>query len=114
MLYTTLTVKDVDYKCRLSARACVDLEKKLGTNPLNIFMGMVGDTVLLPSLGTMLNILHCSLQQYEHGITLDKVYQIYDDFIAEGHTQMDFIPILIDIYKVSGLIPEEVNETKNA
>lgn len=114
MLYTTLTINDIDYKCRLNAKACVDLEKKLGTNPLNIFVNMTGDTVSLPTLGTMLTILHCSLQQYEHGITIDKVYQIYDDFIASGKTQMDLIPILIDIYKVSGLIPDEVNEEKNA
>lgn len=113
MLYTTLTVKDYNYKCRLSAKACVDLEKKLGTNPLNIFVDMAGDTVKLPSLGTMLTILHCSLQQYEHGITMDKIYEIYDSYIAEGHTQMDLIPVLIDIYKVSGLIPEEIEEEKN-
>ena len=37
MLYTTFTVKENDYKCRLSAKACVDLERKMGTNPLNVF-----------------------------------------------------------------------------
>ena len=37
MLYTTITIDGVDYKARLNAKACVDLEKKLGTNPLNVF-----------------------------------------------------------------------------
>ena len=50
MLYTTFTVKDRDYKLRLNAKACVDLEKKLGTNPVNIFMAMAGNDMKLPSL----------------------------------------------------------------
>lgn len=115
MLYTTFTVKDRDYKARLNVKACVELEKKLGSNPLNIFIKMTeGDTITLPPVGELMLILHQSLQAYEHGITMDKVYEIYDDFISEGHNQMDIIPIIVDIFKVSGLIPEEVEEEKNA
>lgn len=115
MLYTIFTIKDRDYKARLTAKACVELEKKLGTNPLNIFVNMTSnDNFHLPSLGDLMVILQASLQTYEHGITLDKVYDIYDEFIEEGHNQMELIPIVIDIFKVSGLIPEEVdNEIKN-
>lgn len=117
MLYTTFTVKDRDYKLRLNARACVDLEKKLGTNPLNIFVNMFGenDRVNLPPIGDIITILHASLQAYEHGMNIDKVYELYDAFIAEGHTQLDIIPIVAEIFKVSGLIPEEAEvEAKNA
>lgn len=115
MLYTTFTVKDREYKARLNAKACVDLEKKLGTNPLNVFVKMSdGDNINLPTLGELITIIHASLQAYEHGISVDKVYGIYDDFIEEGHNQMDLIPIVIDIFKVSGLIPEEVEAEKNA
>ena len=116
MLYTTFTVKDRDYKARLTAQACVDLEKKLGTNPLNVFVRMMGDgeNFNLPSLGEMIAIIHASLQAYEHGISIDKTYEIYDAFIEDGHNQMDLFPILIEIFKVSGLIPEEVETEKNA
>jgi hypothetical protein len=115
MLYTTFTVKDRDYKARLNVKACVELEKKLGSNPLNIFIKMTeGDTITLPPVGELMLILHQSLQAYEHGITMDKVYELYDDFISEGHNQMDLITIIVDIFKVSGLIPEEVEEEKNA
>lgn len=116
MLYTTFTVKDREYKARINAKACVELEKKLGTNPLNIFISMAeGDGLNLPSLGTILTILHASLQAYEHKITMDDIYNLYDEFVAEGHTLMDLIPVVVDIYKVSGLIPDEVEiETKNA
>lgn len=112
MLYTIFTVNDRDYKARLNAKACVDLEKKLGQNPLNVFIKMMGDgeTVNLPSLGDIISILWASLQAYQHNITMDKTYEIYDEFINEGHNMMDLIPIVIDIFKVSGLLPEETDE----
>ena len=116
MLYTTLTVKDRDYKLRLNAKSCVDLEKKLGTNPINVFIDMAGDNVKLPSIDTLITILHYSSQALEHGITMDKGYEIYDDFIEEGHSMTDLIPVIIDVFKVSGLLPEdteEVEEEKN-
>lgn len=33
MLYTIINVGEKEYKARLNAKACVELEKKLGTNP---------------------------------------------------------------------------------
>lgn len=115
MLYTTIIINNKEYKARINAKACVDLEKKLGTNPLNIFINMnEGDTFNLPSLGDMLIILHAALQAYEHKITMDEVYALYDEFVEDGNNLTDLIPIVLEIYKVSGLIPEEVEkETKN-
>lgn len=112
MLYTTLTVKDIDYKCRLNARACVDLEKKLGTNPLNLFME-IANTSKLPELNTLITILQASLAQYQHGMTIDKTYELYDNFVDEGHNMMDLIPVIMDVFKVSGFFPEEVEDEKN-
>lgn len=111
MLYTTFTVKDIDYKCRLSAKACVDLEKKLGTNPLNVFME-IANTGKVPELSILIAIMHASLTQYNHGITIDKVYEIYDDFIDEGNTMMDLVPVIMETFKVSGFFKEEVEEKK--
>ena len=56
MLYTTFTVKDKEYKARLNAKACVDLEKKLGTNPLNVVVEIANQKTL-PELNKMLLIL---------------------------------------------------------
>ena len=116
MLYTTFTVKDKEYKARLNAKACVDLEKKLGTNPLNVVVEIANQKTL-PELNKMLLILHASLTTYNHGITLDKVYSIYDDFVDEGKTLVDLIPIVLEIFKVSGFFPEdaadEEDEEKN-
>lgn len=109
MLYTTLTVKDIDYKCRLSAKACVELEKKLGTNPLNIFME-IANSGKVPELSTLITILHASMTQYQHNMTLDNVYELYDEMVDEGKTLMDLVPVIMDIFKVSGFFKEEVEE----
>lgn len=91
------------YKLRLNVRNTVALEKQLGCNPLTIFGS--GDT--MPTLTNMVYILHASLQALEHNITLDKAYSIFDSWLEEGHTVLDFLPIIIDIYKVSGIISNE-------
>ena len=38
MLYTTITINNNEYKLRLNAKASVELEKRLGKNPLNVLM----------------------------------------------------------------------------
>lgn len=111
MLYTTFTVKDKEYKARLSAKTCVELEKKLGANPLNAFI-KVAQTNEVPQLDTLITILHASLQAYQHGMSMDDVYALYDDFVDEGNSLMELIPLILEIFKVSGFFKPE--EEKNA
>lgn len=112
MNYINFEVGNETYKLRLSTRNIVMLEKQLGCNPLNIFGA--GDTV--PTITVMVAVLHASLQQYNHGITMNDAYDIFDNYMADGHSSVDFIPVIIDIYKASGIIPKDTNEaidTKN-
>lgn len=116
MLFTNFNVGEKTYKCRLNTRALVQLEKDMGCNPLTLFM-KIGNDGNLPSLSDMLSILHASLQCYEHGISKDDVYDIYDAYIDAGNTYVDFIAVIIDICKTSGLFKEEKKggkSTKNA
>jgi hypothetical protein len=83
----------------------VALEKALGCNPLSIFGS--GDTI--PTITTMVTILWSSLQQYHHGITLNDAYDIFDAYLEE-HSATDFIPVILEIYKVSGIIREGATE----
>ena len=94
---------DKEYKLRLSTRAIVTLEKSIGCNPLMIFGN--GDTV--PTITVMVAVLHASLQQMNHGITLNDAYDIFDEYLADGNAPTDFIQVIIEIYQVSGLIPKE-------
>lgn len=105
MNYVDFIAGNKEYKLRLSTREIVVLEKQLGCNPLNIFGN--GDTI--PTITTMVQILHASLQQLNHGITLNDAYDIFDAYLADGHTMTEFIPVIIEIYKMSGLIGNEKN-----
>ena len=108
MMYTDFHAGNKDYKLRLNTRAIVALEKMIGCNPLAIFGA--GDTI--PTITTMVAILHASLQAYEHGVTLADAYDIFDNYLADGHAMTDFIPVILDIYRQSGLIREakEIDE----
>ena len=109
MLYTELTIGANQYKLRLNTRSVVMLEKQLGCNPISIF----GNGEELPTITTMVSILHAALQQYNHSITLNDAYDIFDEFLADGNQVSDFLTVIIDIYKVSGLIRYDENKEKN-
>lgn len=108
MNYIDFTAGNHAYKLRLTTRSIVALEKSLGCNPLAIFGS--GDTI--PTITVMVHILHAALQPLNHGITLDNAYDIFDAWLADGHAMTDFLPVILDIYKASGLIRGE-SEEKN-
>ena len=107
MNYIDFTAGKKEYKLRLNTRNIVSLEKAIGCNPLAIF----GDGETIPTVSAMVAILHASLQQYQHGITTNDAYDIFDEWLADGHSTVDFINIILEIYKASGIVPNEI-ETK--
>jgi len=109
MLYYDFNAGGKQYKLRLSIRNTVALEKQLGINPLSIFGN--GDT--LPTITQMVYILHASLQQYNHNVSINDAFEIFENWLEDGHTVTDFIPIIIEIYKVSGIIQKDDEAEKN-
>lgn len=111
MLYTELTIKNRTYKLRLATRNIVALEKSIGCNPLNIF----GNGEQMPEVTVMVQILFHSLQKYEHGIGLDEAFSLFDDYLEE-HSMAEFIGVIMDIYRASGIIKDSNSEEdeKNA
>lgn len=109
MVYVDFNAGNQQYKLRLSIRATVALEKQLGVNPLMIF----GDGEQIPTITTMVSILHASLQQFHHSIGLNEAYNIYEAWLNDGNSVVDFLPVIIDIYKVSGIIKDEPAAEKN-
>ena len=101
--YIDFKAGNYEYKLRLNVRSIINLEKQLGCNPLAIFG--TGETI--PPVTTMVQILHASLQAFEHGITLDKSYSIFDSWLEDGHDITYFLMVIIDIYKVSGIMKND-------
>ena len=109
MLYVDFTAANKDYKLRLSTRNVVALETKLGCNPLSLF----GDGERLPTITEMVTVLYFSMQQLNHGISMEDTYSIFDAYLEE-HSATEFIPVILEIYKASGLIPSGEGSVKNA
>ena len=103
------------YNLRLNTRAIVNLEKKIGKNPLDIFTTLEKNSV--PKTTDLMLLLHASMQQFNHGVKEEDCFDIYDDYLAEGHTLVDFMNVLLEVFKVSGFISDEeikkVEEAKN-
>lgn len=99
------------YKLRLTTKAVMALESKIGCNPMMVF----GNGDRIPTVTEMVHILHNSLTNMNHGITLNDATGIFDTWLDDGHTPTDFISIIIGIYKASGIIPNEpeANDDEN-
>ena len=102
MMFYDFEAGNKSYRLRLNTRSIVSLEKQLVCNPLAIFGN--GDTI--PTVSTMVSVLFHSMQQYNHGITLNDAYDVFDAYLDEGHSVTDFISIILEVYKVSGIIRE--------
>lgn len=117
-MITEITIKNEIYKLRLNTRASVALEKALGRSPLAVFMEM--DEGEMPKLQEMLIIFHACLQPMNHNMNLDKVYDLFDDYVEEGHTVFDLVPIFIEVFQECGYLnkpkakdEETAEEAKN-
>jgi hypothetical protein len=116
MLYVDFNAGNKLYKLRLNTRNTVMLEKSIGRNPLGIFTE--NGVERIPTITECVTVLFASLQQYNHGISMNDAYDIFDEYLDEGNSYTDFIPVILDIYKVSGILreskaTEEDNSEKN-
>ena len=112
MMFYDFEAGGKNYKLRLTTRNIVSLEKQLNCNPLAIF----GDGDTIPTVSAMVSVLFHSAQQYNHNVSLNDAYDIFDAYLADGHSLTDFIAVILEIYKVSGLINTgkvEENAEKN-
>lgn len=109
--FVTWTVEGKDYKLVLEGQQIVELEDKLGGRNL---MSVIGDNNTgIPSLKTMMLVTQASMARFNHGMKLTDVYALYDKYIEEGGSMVDFYTdVYVKIFQVSGFFPkEQENET---
>lgn len=110
MLYTTLKVKDNEYKLRLDAKATVALERRLGKNPLDVLMDM--ENGRLPQINQVISILYYALQKY-HKMNEEQVFELYEDMIEDGRDFGTILPIVVELFQVSGFFTPPAEETES-
>lgn len=102
MMYVDFNAGDKEYKLKLSVGSIMALEKKIGTNPVAIF-GLDENNPVIPTITTMVNVLWASLQDLQHGVTMNDAQDIFSAWLDDGHIPTDFIKVITDVYKVSGI-----------
>ena len=104
------TVGDEEYKLKLTTSAVVELEKKLKGNLLNVF-----DLGSVPPLNIMLGIIQAGMKKYNHGITMTKMYELFDEYVEDGGSQMSLMMnVLMPLYQVSGFFSEKMSKKMNS
>lgn len=110
--YTTWKVGEVEHKLRLTTRQAVAVEEKLGVNLLKVFMPRQSEDFPLPPLKVMLVVIHGALQKFEHGTTLDDVYDMNDDYVDAGGDQTSLLmDVIIPLFENSGFMPKQKETT---
>ncbi len=107
MNYTNFEVNGKDYKLVLTTRTLVDLERKLERSPMDILMDTANDK--MPKAGDLVLVLWASLQKFHHNMSVNDCYDLFDAYLEE-HTIMDFMTVVLDIFKVSGIFKDETEE----
>lgn len=93
-------VKGEDYKMVLGTQDIVALESKYKTNLMNI---MGAGNAGMPALSVMLDVAHAALKKFHHGISKDAVMAMFDQYIKEGGSQLNFYTeVYMQIFQVSG------------
>jgi hypothetical protein len=110
-MYTDFNAGNKDYKLKLSVGSIVALEKRLGKNPVAIF-GFDENNPVIPTVTDMIAILWASAQDAQHGISYSDAQDIFQAWLDDGHIPTDFIKVITDIYKASGIFKRD-NTEKN-
>lgn len=103
-MFYNFEVGNKSYELKLTTKSVMQLEKKIGMNPMMIF-GLDGRNI--PTVSMMVSILHAALQPMYHGMSEDDAAQLFDSWIEEGHIYTDFIEVIYEIYIASGIVKRE-------
>lgn len=113
MMYVDFAAGGKEYKLRLNTRGVVLLEKELGCNPVLLFVGKNNQS-RVPTVEEMMIIFNHTLKAYQPNLTIDDAYDIFDKWIEEGHIITEFVAIIVEVYRQSGLFKKEEADEKNA
>jgi len=108
--YAVWTVGDEEHKLKLKTSSIKDLEVKYKQNLLNLMGSPTGAG--MPPLATMLDLTHVAMKEFHSGLKPKEVDDIFDKYIDEGGSQLDFyMNVYMKIFTVSGFFSETLAES---
>jgi hypothetical protein len=109
-MFTELTINGEIYKLRLTTKASVSLERALGYNPITMLMDI--EKGKMPKLNDILIMLQAMLTTYHHNMNMERVFDLFDEYVAEGGSMFDLIPVFVKVFEQSGYISSSAKETE--
>lgn len=108
----TITINGKDYTCMLKIKTCIQLEKKLGTNPLNVLQALDGGS--MPDFETLGAIFHYCLIDMNHGLSMDDSLELFSQYMQENNDNKDggigaIILLFGKVFQDAGFISNTVN-----
>lgn len=101
-MFTELIINGEIYKLRLTTKASVSLERALGYNPITMLMDI--EKGKMPKLNDVLIMLQAMLTTYHHNMNMERVFDLFDEYVAEGGSMFDLIPVFVKVFEQSGYI----------
>lgn len=109
--FATWEVGGETYRMKLTTPEQLQLEKVYKRN----LFALMGDADNLPTLSTMLQITHASMKPFHHGIKLKQVESLYEKYIKEGGSMLQFyVETYMKIFAVSGFFSASTAEEMTA
>lgn len=94
------------YNLRLRTQDICEVEKMIGGKNLLTLVTTIGNG--MPPLDTMITVTQCAMRKFHHGFTKEKVCALFDKYIENGGSQIDFLMnVYLNIFVVSGFFTKE-------
>ena len=108
----TITINGKDYNCMLKIKTCIQLEKKLGTNPLNVLQALDGGS--MPDFETLGTIFHYCLIDMNHGLSMDDSLELFSQYMQENNDSENggigsVILLFTKVFQDAGFISTTIN-----
>jgi hypothetical protein len=66
----------------------------------------------MPKLNDILIMLQAMLTTYHHNMNMERVFDLFDEYVAEGGSMFDLIPVFVKVFEQSGYISSSAKETE--
>lgn len=98
----TVTIKEKEYKLYLRMIDVIALEKELGDNPINLFVGVQeeGQAKVPFKFSDMVLVIKYSLRQNHKGMKDESVYALVDEWLEEEENGLEkMIEVVMELLK---------------